>query len=138
MTHPDPIEPSRRTASCEERPLVPALKRGWRGRCPRCGAATLFARYLTVDDHCGDCGEALHHHRADDLPAWLVMIVVGHALALLLLAVENAFRPDLWVHALVWPVFVLGLTLWLLPRMKGVVVAMQWAWRMHGFDGEET
>jgi uncharacterized protein (DUF983 family) len=26
------------------------------------------------------------------------------------------------------------MTLWLLPRMKGMVVGMQWAWRMHGFE----
>ncbi|MGF1554071.1 MAG: DUF983 domain-containing protein [Paracoccaceae bacterium] len=138
MTHPDPLDPSPAPAMRAERPLVPALKRGWAGRCPNCGARSLFARYLTVEDRCPSCGEALHHHRADDLPAWLVMIVVGHLLAVLLLAVENAFRPDLWVHALIWPAFVLGLSLWLLPRMKGAVVAMQWAWRMHGFDHEET
>ncbi|MEM7499810.1 MAG: DUF983 domain-containing protein, partial [Pseudomonadota bacterium] len=119
----------------EERPLGPALKRGWRGGCPNCGERTLFSSFLTVSESCTNCREALHHHRADDLPAWLTMIVVGHVLAVALLAVENAFAPALWVHALIFGPFVLLSSLWLLPRMKGAVVGMQWAWRMHGFGG---
>lgn len=121
----------------DDRPLVTALSRGWASRCPICGEGALFDSYLAVTHDCGHCGKALHHHRADDLPAWICMIVVGHVLAVLLLAVENAFAPALWVHALIWPPLVLGLTLWLLPRVKGAVVGMQWAWRMHGFGGEE-
>jgi uncharacterized protein (DUF983 family) len=35
---------------------------------------------------------------------------------------------------LLWPVMVLGLTLLLLPRFKAVVVGLQWATRMGGFD----
>jgi uncharacterized protein (DUF983 family) len=30
-----------------------------------------------------------------------------------------------------------GLSLFLLPRLKGMVVAMQWARRMHGFGGRD-
>ncbi|MEM9762054.1 MAG: DUF983 domain-containing protein [Pseudomonadota bacterium] len=119
-----------------ERPLSPALKRGWKGCCPNCGEHTLFANYLTVADECTHCGEALHHHRADDLPAWLTMVIVGHVLAVALLAVENAFAPALWVHGLIFGPFVILSSLWLLPHVKGAVVGMQWAWRMHGFGGE--
>ena len=28
----------------------------------------------------------------------------------------------------------LGLSLWLLPRIKGAMVALQWSRRMHGFE----
>jgi uncharacterized protein (DUF983 family) len=28
----------------------------------------------------------------------------------------------------------LGMSLWLLPRVKGALVGLQWALRMHGFD----
>ncbi|MEM1382716.1 MAG: DUF983 domain-containing protein [Pseudomonadota bacterium] len=116
-----------------QRPLWPALLRGWSGRCPGCGGGPIFESYLTVRPSCAACGEALHHHRADDLPAWLTIIVVGHILAALLLFVENAFAPPLWVHWAAWPALTIGLTLWFLPRLKGSVVGMQWAWRMHGF-----
>lgn len=117
-----------------DRPLGPALLRGWRRRCPSCGGGPLLAGYLTVRDSCANCSEALHHHRADDMPAWATILIVGHVLAFLLLTVESAFRPPLWVHWAIWPALILGMTLWLLPRIKGMVVAMQWAWRMHGFD----
>ncbi|MEO0822563.1 MAG: DUF983 domain-containing protein [Pseudomonadota bacterium] len=119
-----------------ERPLGRSLLRGWHGTCPNCGEGALFSQYLTVTETCGTCGEALHHHRADDLPAWLTMVVVGHVLAVLLLAVENALAPALWIHAMIWPPLVIGLCLWLLPRVKGAVVGMQWTWRMHGFGDD--
>ena len=118
-----------------DRPLGPALGRGWRRRCPNCGGGPMLDGYLTVRARCAGCGEELHHHRADDLPAWATILIVGHVLAFLLLAVESAFRPPLWVHWSIWPALTLGLSLWLLPRIKGMVVAMQWAWRMHGFEG---
>lgn len=121
-----------------ERALLPALRRGWGGRCPSCGGGPLFDGYLQVRDRCAACAEELHHHRADDLPAWATILVVGHVVAFLLLSVEQALKPPLWVHYGVWPALVVGLSLWLLPRIKGAVVAMQWAWRMHGFDGREA
>lgn len=115
------------------RELLPALAHGWAQQCPCCGSGALFESYLQVRPTCPVCGEELHHHRADDLPAWLTMIVTGHVLAFGLLALENAASPPMWVHWTLWPVVVVGLSLWLLPRIKGAVVGMQWAWRMHGF-----
>jgi uncharacterized protein (DUF983 family) len=118
----------------EPRPLTPALLRGWRRRCPACGGGPMMTGYLAVRDRCAACGSALHHHRADDLPAWATIVIVGHVIAAALLSVEQAFRPPIWIHYAVWPALTLGLSLWLLPRIKGAVVGMQWAWRMHGFD----
>lgn len=118
-----------------ERPLGPALLRGWRGRCPSCGGGPMMNGYLRVRHNCASCGEELFHHRADDAPAWATILIVGHVLVTSLLFVETRFAPPLWVHWSVWPVLTLGLTMWLLPRIKGMVVAMQWARRMHGFDG---
>ncbi|MBK0401131.1 DUF983 domain-containing protein [Limibaculum sp. M0105] len=119
-----------------ERPLLPALLRGWKRRCPNCGGGPVFASYLAVRPSCVACGEPFHHHRADDLPAWATIVIVGHLVGTLLLSVEFSLAPPMWVHFALWPTLALGLTLWLLPRIKGMVVAMQWAWRMHGFEGE--
>lgn len=116
------------------RPLGPALLRGWRGRCPGCGGGPMMRSFLTVRQSCASCGEALHHHRADDAPAWATILIVGHVLVSLLLFVETRFAPPLWMHWAVWPAVTLGMSIWLLPRIKGMVVAMQWALRMHGFD----
>jgi uncharacterized protein (DUF983 family) len=113
-----------------------ALLNGFRQRCPACGAAPLFGRYLKVREACPGCGEALHHHRADDAPAYFTILIVGHVIVGTVLPIERAFSPPLWLHALLWGPLTLGLTLALLPRIKGCIVGLQWAFYMHGFGGK--
>jgi uncharacterized protein (DUF983 family) len=113
-----------------------ALRRGFALRCPACGAAPLFGRYLKVRDACSGCGEALHHHRADDAPAYFTILIVGHVIVGAVLPVERVFSPPLWLHALLWGPLTLALTLALLPRIKGCIVGLQWAFYMHGFGSE--
>ena len=127
-------DPAPESGAAGERPLGPALLRGWRRRCPGCGGGPMMQGYLTVRASCAACGEELHHHRADDAPAWATILVVGHVVVSLLLFVENNVAPPLWVHWAVWPVLTLAMSIWLLPRIKGAIVAMQWALRMHGFE----
>ncbi len=67
------------------------------------------------------------------MPAWATILIVGHILVFGLVTVEFTWAPPVWVHWAIWPAATVGLSLWLLPRIKGMVVAMQWAWRMHGF-----
>lgn len=55
-----------------------SLWRGVRGRCPGFGRGRLFCAFLQVDDHCSVCRLDFTGHRADDLPAYLVIVVVGH------------------------------------------------------------
>lgn len=92
----------------------------------------MFVGYLEVNPSCVTCGERLDGHRADDAPAWLTIMVVGHLIGALLLASWELNLP-LWVHWVVWPPLTLALTLLLLPRFKGMIVALQWARRMAGF-----
>jgi uncharacterized protein (DUF983 family) len=108
--------------------------RGVRGRCPACGQGKMFRKFLKVNDACPACGEELHHHRADDFPAYLVIVIVGHILVPIVLAVETEFAPAYWVHAVLWGPAVLGMTLGLLQPVKGAIVAMQWFLGMHGFE----
>lgn len=122
----------------EDRPLKPALMRGWRRRCPNCGAGPLLRGYLTVRESCPVCGEALHHQRADDGPAYLTILIVGHLMAPVMLYVFTEFRPDPLVGATIFSVGAVALSLWLLPRLKGAMVALQWAKRMHGFGVRPT
>lgn len=120
--------------SPDDRPTGAAMLRGARGRCPACGEGRLFTRYLKVADHCPACGEALHHQRADDGPAYLTVLIVSHLGAPLLLASFIAWRPS--AATMIWS-FGIGaivLSLILLPIMKGGMVGLQWARRMHGFD----
>lgn len=116
-----------------ERAMKPATWHGYCRRCPNCGKGRLFDGYLKVTDSCGVCGQELHHHRADDGPAYLTILIVGHIMAPLIHVLFTRFRPEPLLFASLLTVGVVALSLYLLPRLKGVVVAIQWAKRMHGF-----
>ena len=110
-----------------------ALWRGWRQRCPACGDGALYRKFLKVEPVCGVCGLELHHHRADDAPPYFTMLITGHIIIGLLLVVETHYHPELWVHLSLWGPATLLLSLFLLPRIKGALIGLQWAMRMHGF-----
>ena len=110
--------------------------RGWRRHCQRCGSGPLFKGYLTVRASCVVCDEEFHHHRADDGPAWATMLITGHLFAPMILVVYDLFRPEGWVMAVGFCLVFTLMTLYLLPRIKGMFIAFQWAKRMHGFGGK--
>lgn len=114
--------------------LTQAMWRGFLGKCPHCGEGRLFGRFLKVNDRCDACGEELHHHRADDLPAYLVIVVVGHIIVPIVLSVETAYAPPYWLHFLIWLPLTLFSSLALLQPTKGAVVGLQWQLGMHGFE----
>ena len=110
------------------------IARGLKGRCPACGRGRLFGRFLKVADRCGECGTDLHHHRADDLPPYIVILIVGHVVGTAILVAETEFEAPLWLHIALWPLLALILSLALLQPVKGAVVGLQYALAMHGFD----
>lgn len=114
--------------------LSKAMLRGFCGRCPQCGEGKMFAHFLKVADKCENCGEELFHHRADDFPAYLVMVVVGHIVVPAVLAVETAYAPPVWLQLAIWLPVTLFASLGLLQPVKGAVVGVQWQLGMHGFD----
>ena len=116
-----------------DRPVKPAMLRGWKRRCPCCGRGEMMKGYLTVRDKCTVCGEELSHHRADDGPAYLTILIVGKLMAPGIIWAFETYRPDPMVLATVFTVGCVGLSLYLLPRIKGAIVGLQWAKRMHGF-----
>ncbi len=118
----------------DDRPVWPSLARGWRRKCPNCGSGPMLKNYLKVNDTCSVCREELHHHRADDGPAYLTILIVGHLMAPLLHVTFVAWRPEPLTLFTIFAVGCAGLSLYLLPRLKGMVVAYQWSRRMHGFD----
>ncbi len=119
-----------------ERDLRRSMWRGWRRRCPNCGSGPLLKGYLKVRDECPGCGEDLYHHRADDGPAYLTILIVGHLMAPTILWAFIKFRADPLVLATIFAIGCVTLALYLLPRLKGMIVGIQWAKRMHGFGDE--
>jgi uncharacterized protein (DUF983 family) len=125
---------TRQAGAAEKRDVWTAMKRGFRSRCPRCGEGKLFRAFLKVDDHCPACGLDYTPHRADDLPAYLVIVIVGHIVVPLALSIETNFAPPVWMQLATYLPLTLVLSLLLLQPVKGAVVGFQWALRMHGFD----
>ncbi len=118
----------------DDRQLIPAILNGMKCRCPKCGEGKLFRAYLKVNDACPACGEELRHHRADDLPPYIAIVIVGHVLVGALLHTEMTMTIDPWVYMVTLVPLALILPLAMLPSIKGAVVGLQWANRMHGFD----
>ena len=125
-------------ADIEARALGPALRKGWRRRCPNCGSGPLLKSYLKVHDECSVCRQEFFHHRADDGPAYLTILIVGHLMAPLLHFTFVTWRPEPLVLFTIFALGCVALSLYLLPRLKGAVIGFQWARGMHGFGGADT
>ncbi|TAN00069.1 MAG: DUF983 domain-containing protein, partial [Rhizobiaceae bacterium] len=83
------------------------------------------------------CGLEIHHHRADDFPAYIVLLIVGHITVGGMLLVESTTTLPMWVHLAIWLPLTLILAIALLQPVKGAIIGLQWALYMHGFGGEE-
>lgn len=119
------------------RPVFEAMRRGFHGRCPNCGRGRLFRSFLKTVDQCPACSEVISHHRADDLPAYLVIVIVGHIVVGAFMGVQAMTDWPNWLHMSIWAPLTVILSLALIGPVKGAVVGLQWALRMHGFSGQK-
>ncbi|MBO6519519.1 MAG: DUF983 domain-containing protein [Rhodospirillales bacterium] len=104
-----------------ERTIKETIGLGFAGRCPRCGQGRIFRGRLEIVDECPVCGLVLSEHDAGDgavVPALLILVTLA-------VWVEFKYEPALWVHIVLWGPIGTLLTLWLLPRLKGIGVALQ-------------
>ena len=116
--------------------VLTGLQRGFRRRCPNCGQGRLFSGYLKVNPHCPSCGHANGRYRADDAPPYFTMLLVGHLVVAPLLLFPFIWQwPVGLVLAITLPI-VGGLTLGLLPLVKGAVVGLHCAVRPNTEDVE--
>lgn len=116
------------------RPVGPALKSGWAGRCPACGGGPILIGYADIADECPACGEALHHGRIGNAIALLVG-PVALSLALLVAGVmEEVGGVPLLLELAISETVALGTALAVLPRAKGLLVAYAWSRYVGGFD----
>lgn len=110
-----------------------ALRRGLACRCPRCGEGRIFSSYLKVADECGSCGLELSLQRADDGPAYVVMLVVLHVVGFAIPIFWSAFQAAPVLSSGVLMVAATAAALGALQPVKGAFIGLQWAKRMHGF-----
>jgi uncharacterized protein (DUF983 family) len=108
-------------------PLGRSVLRGLQGRCPHCGEGKIFWRYLKVSDDCPKCGLELAQYPADDGPAYLTILLVGHLIVAPLLLFPIIWRaPTAW-SILIVLVAVAAITLLALPRIKGGWIGLMFA-----------
>jgi uncharacterized protein (DUF983 family) len=124
-------------AKREQRNVWQAIKRGLVCKCPRCGNGNLFRAFTKPVDNCSVCAEDFTPQRADDLPAYLVVTIVGHIVLGGFLATEMLTELEGWTHLAIWVPITIIMSLALLQPIKGGVIALQWANYMHGFGGED-
>src|SRR5579885_207109 len=108
------------------RSLPRSMARGFRGRCPHCGAGRLFYRYLKVEPRCKSCAHDLDRYPADDGPAYFTVLIIGHLVVVPIL-VLFAFQIWKWPIWLILPALLIpvaAITLIALPLVKGAVVGV--------------
>jgi uncharacterized protein (DUF983 family) len=103
--------------------------RGLRGRCPHCGKARLFYRYLKVEPVCQSCGHDLDRYPADDGPAYFTVLLVGHLVIVPFLIFFSAliWKANPWILVPSALAVVGTITLIALPVIKGGVIGLTYA-----------
>ena len=120
-----------------DRPLARSIKRGIFCKCPHCGDGKIFDGFLKVVDQCEQCGEDLSHHRADDLPAYLNILLVGHVVIGFMIILMSWNLLSMWQMTFATAALCLSASFLLMRPIKGMIVSIQWALSMHGFGGHE-
>lgn len=113
-------------------PLWRTLLRGFRKKCPQCGEASIYERYLKPTSSCSSCGTGFDHIRTDDFAPWLTLIVLGHLFVPLVYHLETTYRPPLM---LLFPILIPSVilaVLVLLPNFKGAAIAFMWSLGLRG------
>ncbi len=116
------------------RPAMRALVRGYRGLCPSCGKGRLYAAWMKPHAKCPQCNEALHHASPGAAAA---LFAIPFAMAIVCLygwLLELVVEPPLWAEVAICEAIGLHLVLAALPRIKGALIALEWACWMGGFD----
>jgi uncharacterized protein (DUF983 family) len=113
-----------------------AALRGLAGKCPRCGGAPLFRKWLKPLPHCPACAQDWSHQQADDFPAYVAILLTGHLMAPLIIMLVSDF--DLGAVALLAIILPLAVAMMLgmLQPVKGAIIAAQWWHGLHGFRKE--
>ena len=107
-------------------PPVDPIKVGLQGCCPRCGRGKLFDGFLKIKPQCSACGLDYAFADAGDGPAVFVMLIVGFLIMGLALWFDSVFAPPVWLHALIWLPLTVIVSLVLLRKLKGIMVALQY------------
>ncbi len=112
-----------------EKPRAPLAVAGLLGRCPRCGQGALFEGYLKIRPGCAVCGLSFAGHDTADGPAFFIMMPLCIIVAVFALVFDRMVSPPVWVHMVIWPVFIVAVAGAALRPVKATMVALQYRFR---------
>lgn len=104
----------------------PPILAGLRLKCPNCGQGDAFQSYLKFAPRCAACGADFSIADAGDGPAVFVMFVVGAIVVPLAFVLQFGLKLPSWAVLGAAGAATVGLSLWLLPRFKATLFALQW------------
>lgn len=93
------------------------------GRCPKCGAATLFNGVINFAPNCRLCHLDFSAFNVGDGPAAFLTLGIGGLVTGLAVWLELAFGPPFWVHVALWLPITIALVVMGLRVVK--------AWLLH-------
>ena len=108
-------------------PLKRSVFRGLVGHCPACGKGALFWKYLKVNSRCEVCDTDLARYPADDGPAYLTIILIGHLVVAPMLIFPIVWRSNPAYSLPLILIPLAALTLALLPRIKGGWIGLMYS-----------
>lgn len=114
------------SASRRGRRRLPPVQTGLSGRCPECGEGRLFKSFLSFVDNCAACGADFTDEDAGDGPAVFVIFAIGIFIIPIALGFHMALTPPPFVTFIIWTPIIIGVSLWLLRKMRGVLFNIAW------------
>lgn len=81
---------------------------------------------MTLKPKCSACGLDYAFADAGEGPAVFVMLIVGFLIIGMALWFDARFAPPVWLHALIWIPLAIIISLVLLKKMKGIMIALQY------------
>ncbi len=104
------------------------------GCCPRCAKGRIFSDFLTMRSHCPTCNLHIAAREQGDGPAFFGIVVIGALAVIGAATVEMLYEPPYWVHAAIWPLFVIVGSLVSLRFAKAALINIQYTLRPQDFD----
>jgi len=111
--------------------FIQTFLNGVRCKCPRCLKGNLYPSRLnlSVQDTCAECGLDLSKNDSADGPAVFLIFILGFVVVPLALATDAWLSPPLIVHAIIWSIVLLGLTVGMLKPLKSYIIYLQYKYR---------
>ena len=95
------------------------------GNCPRCGAHSLFAGWVSFAHQCSACELDYDGFNVGDGPAAFLILIVGAIVTVGALVLDGAVEPRWWVH-LIWVPVAAALTIGGLRFGKAWLLAQEY------------